>query len=315
MKRIIDLIEHCQRFLITIHVRPDGDAIGSELALYHLLVEMGKEVTIYNEDRVPDNYCFMPGSSRVTHEIGAPSGYDVVFVLDCSELERVGSEAMRIAMIPKIVNIDHHLSNDGFASVTLADAEASSTGELIYRLVKTMGRKISQDVATNLYTAILTDTGGFRYSSTSAASLLAAADLVAGGANPQWISEHVYESNPIARIRLLAKVLGTLSLDCDGKVGSMVVTLQDLRDTGALPEHTENFVDLPRTIDGVVLSILYHEIEQGKFKVSFRSKGTFNAERIARIFGGGGHLNAAACRIHGDIESVRRRVLEVIAAG
>ncbi|MGD0275191.1 MAG: bifunctional oligoribonuclease/PAP phosphatase NrnA [Syntrophales bacterium] len=315
LHRIIEVIERCGKFLVTGHERLDGDAIGSELALYHLLVGMEKDAVVYNDDTIPGNYRFLPGSEYVVQELDDMSVYEAVFVLDCSELKRVGKMAERIGRIPEIVNIDHHMSNGGFSQLTMIDSAASSTGELLYRLIKTMGRAITKDMATNLYTAILTDTGGFRYGSTNAASLMAAADLVEKGASPQWISEHVYESDPPAKIHLLTRVLGTLSLDCEGKVGSVMVTLRDFELTGTMPEHTENFVDVPRTIEGVIVSILYQEIEDRFFKVSLRSKGTFNIERVARAFGGGGHLNAAACRIRGDIESVKQRILNEITAG
>ena len=185
---------------------------------------------------------------------------------------------------------------------------------MICRLVAHMGLAVSREAATCLYTAILTDTGGFRYGNTGRGTLLAAADLVAAGADPQWVSEHVYEMNPPAKIRLLAAVLPTLSIDEGGRVGSLAVTQQALAAAGALPEHTEGFVDLPRTIRGVEISILYAEMPDGRFKVSLRSKGTVNVERVARTFGGGGHMNAAACRIEGELVDVRRRVIETIRA-
>jgi phosphoesterase RecJ-like protein len=177
-----------------------------------------------------------------------------------------------------------------------------------------MGLTVSREMATSLYTAILTDTGGFRYGNTSRAALLAAAGLVADGADPQWISENIYETNSPAKIRLLAAVLPTLTIDERGSVGSLTVTQQALAAAGALPEHTEGFVDLPRGIRGVRISILYSELPDGRFKLSMRSKGNVNVERVAHIFGGGGHINAAACKIEGELADIHRRVLEAIRA-
>jgi phosphoesterase RecJ-like protein len=169
-------------------------------------------------------------------------------------------------------------------------------------------------MATCLYTAILTDTGGFRYGNTRRATLLAAADLVGAGADPPWISENVYEADSPARIRLLAAILPTLVLEEGGRVGSLIVMQKALVDAGALPEHTEGFVDLPRTIRGVGISILYTELPDGSFKLSLRSKGGVNVERVAQIFGGGGHTNAAGCRMEGELPEIRRRVIEAIRA-
>ena len=309
IQRISELINRYRIFLITAHERLDGDALGSELALYHILHSLGKEVTVYNQDGTPENYRFLPGSDRIVHELPPLEPFEVGFILDCSELERVGREYGLIATLPNLANIDHHISNEGFCEAVLVDPLASSTGEMIYRLVSHMGLAVSREAATCLYTAIMTDTGGFRYGNTGRGTLLAAADLVDAGANPQWISEHVYEMNPPAKIRLLAAVLPTLSIDEGGRVGSLIVTQQALAAAGALPEHTEGFVDLPRTIRGVEISILYAELPDGRFKLSLRSKGTVNVERVARAFGGGGHMNAAACRIEGELAEIRRRVL------
>jgi phosphoesterase RecJ-like protein len=175
-----------------------------------------------------------------------------------------------------------------------------------------MSVKITKEMATNLYAAILTDSGGFRYSSTTKETLVAAGNLVGCGADPQWISEHIYESNPLVKIQLLAKVLETLRFDLDGRVGSMVVFQQTLDAVGAGHEHSENFVDIPRTIEGVDVSIFYSEMSQRFFKLSFRSKDRVNVEQVARVFGGGGHMNAAACRIEGDFPEVHRRVLDAV---
>jgi phosphoesterase RecJ-like protein len=312
LRRISELIGRHRVFLITAHERLDGDALGSELALCHILRNLGKEATIYNQDRTPENYLFLPGSDGIVQELPPLEAFEVAFILDCSELERVGEDAARIGTIPNLVNIDHHTSNGGFCDTRLIDPQASSTGELIFRLVREMGLAMNGEIAACLYTAILTDTGGFRYGNTRRGTLLAAADLVAVGADPQWISENVYEANPPAKIRLLASVLPTLILEEAGRVGSLTVTQKALVDAGAFPEHAEGFVDLPRSIRGVEISILYAELPDGRFKLSLRSKGKVDVERVARAFGGGGHINAAGCRVEGELSEIRRLVNEAI---
>lgn len=312
--RIIDIISRNETFLITSHERPDGDALGSELALYHMLRAGGKTVVVYNQDQTPGDYRFLPGADVIVHELPPTESFDAAFILDCSELDRVGREAGRIRKIIQLVNIDHHVSNGGFCDVTLLDAGASSTGELIYRLAEAMALKLTPEVATNLYAAILTDTGGFCYGNTTRDALVIAGRLVETGARPQWISENIYENAPLVKIRLLTVVLESLALDLNGKVASMIVTRENIACAGALQEHTEGFVDLPRTIEGVEISILFNELETNYFKLSIRSKGRFDVERVAGKFGGGGHVNAAGCRIRGDIATVKRLVLDQIEA-
>ncbi len=296
-RKINEMIDRHRIFLITSHERLDGDALGSELALFHMLRGLGKEVTVYNQDRTPENFLFLAGSEGIVRELPPLERFEVAFILDCSELKRIGKESAR-----------------GVCDVRLIDSEASSTGELIFRLVRDMGLALTGAMATCLYTAILTDTGGFRYGNTRRDALMAAAELVDGGAVPQWISENVYEADPPARIRLLAAVLPTLTFDEGGRVGSLAVTQEALADAGALSEHIEGFVDLPRSIRGVVISILYAELSDGGFKLSLRSKGNVNVERVARAFGGGGHVNAAGCQVDGELPEVRRRVIEAIRA-
>lgn len=314
LRKISDLIDRHRIFLISAHERLDGDAVGSELALALLLRSLGKEVTIYNQDPTPENYLFLPGSDRIVRQLPAPETFEVAFILDCSELQRIGREAARVGTIPTLVNIDHHVSNKPFCDIRLTDSQASSTGELIFRLLRSMNFAITPEIATCLYTAILTDTGGFRYSNTRPGSLQAAAELVAAGADPQRISENAFESDSPARLRLLAAVLPTLLFEEDGRVGSLAVTQKALADAGALPDHSEGFVDLPRSVRGVEIAILFHELPDGSFKLSLRSKGKVNVERVARVFGGGGHVNASGCRISGELLEIRRRVIEAIRA-
>jgi len=312
VNEIITAINEGQSFVITAHVRLDGDALGSELAFYLMLKDMGKKAVIYNQDETPQQYRFLPGAKNIVHELGDIGQYDVGVVLDCSNLERVGEKAARIEKVQTLINIDHHISHGGFCRLSMLDGQASSTGELLYRLMREMRYKMTKDICTNLYAAIITDTGGFRYSSTHRDTLQAASVLVENGASPQWISENIYESDSPVRLKLLAKVLETMSLDLENKVGSLFVTQEDLRQAGASLDHSEGFIDIPRTVKGIDISVLYSQLESKYFKISLRSKGQINVEKVARKFGGGGHINAAACRIKGDIEEVKVLIAEAI---
>jgi phosphoesterase RecJ-like protein len=312
IQKIIEIINRHQKFLITAHVKLDGDAVGSELAVYLLLKSLGKDATIYNQDKTPDNFRFLPGSDMIINTLPPLDSYEVAFILDCSEIERVGDDAPKIGAMKTLVNIDHHISNGGFCEVKFIDPKASSTGELVFRLLTAMQATITAEMATNLYTAIITDTGDFHYGNTGKDTFITAGRLVESGADPQWISEKIYENFPMAKIRLLARAMQTLSFDCQDRVGSMVIFLKDFEETGALWEHSENFVNLPRSIEGVEISILYAELPDRNFKISLRSKGRTNVERVARTFGGGGHVNASGCRIEGNIDTVKKKLLEAV---
>ena len=312
INQIIAGINEGKSFLITAHVRLDGDALGSELAFYLMLKDMGKKAVIYNQDETPQQYQFLPGAQNIVNELGDIGRYDVGVVLDCSNLDRVGEKSAQIGKIKTLINIDHHISNGGFCMLSMLDGQASSTGELLYRLMREMRCNITKDICTNLYAAIITDTGGFRYSSTNQDTLRAAGDLVEKGANPQWISENIYESDSPVRLKLLAKVLETMSLDLENKVGSLFVTQEVLLKTGSSLDHAEGFVDILRTVKGIDISVLYSQLENKYFKVSLRSKGQINVEKVAGKFGGGGHTNAAACRIKGDIEEVKMLIANAI---
>lgn len=312
IKEILAAISSGNKFLITAHIRLDGDALGSELALYLMLKDLGKEAVICNQDPTPEHYRFLPAAEQIVHLVDRIEEYDVGFILDCSELERVGNISLDVAKIKTLINIDHHVSNNGFSRLKLLDPKASSTGELLYRLMRKMHVKMTKDICTNLYAAILTDTGGFRYSNTRHETLRAAGDLLEGGADPQWISENIYESDSPAKLKLLSKVMETLDMNLELKTASMVVTFEHLRQTGATMDHTDGFVDIPRTVKGVDIAMLYSQTGEKQFKLSLRSKGNINVEKIARIFGGGGHINAAACRIEGNIETIKSQVLDAV---
>ncbi len=313
--QIAEIIKKGRTFLVTSHMRLDGDAVGSELALYEALRGLGKGVVVYNQDRTPQMYSFLPDAEVIVNRLGSVDGFDAVFVLDCSEIERTGDEAPRIAGIRQIINIDHHISNDRYGNLTLTDPDASSTGEMIFRLVDGMGLEITREMATNLYTAILTDTGAFRYSNTGPQTFAVAGRLLEKGADPACIAQMVYETFPAVKIRLLSRALSTLEFDWQGRIAAITVSKRMLDEAGAQWEHTEGFVEFPRSIEGVQVAVFFSEIAEDFFKVSLRSKGRFNVEEVARQFGGGGHINAAACRIQGDSDTVKHKLFESIKNG
>jgi phosphoesterase RecJ-like protein len=276
---------------------------------------MGKEASVYNRDATPRMYRFLPASDSIVNSLDTGKAFDAVFILDCSEIDRVGEEAPRVGAIRNIINIDHHISNGSFGDLSLLEPAASSTGEIVYRLMRELDVNITKDIAINLYTAILTDTGAFRYSNTGRKTFRIAGDLVAKGADPWWISQRIYENNPEQKIKLLAKALETLAFYRDRKMAVIHVTRTMLEEAEALWEHTDGFVEFPRSIEGVEVAAFISEIGDRLFKVSLRSRGGVDVEKIAGVFGGGGHHSAAACRIAGDLESVKAKLVEAVVSG
>jgi len=309
LEKIVDVIDTCRNVLVASHVRPDGDSVGSALAVYHLLRDMGKDVVVYSEDEIPPIYRFLPGADRVVYSLGSIDCFDTAVLLDCSEIDRVGTEASRIGSIARLVDIDHHVSNRTRSPLAMIDPSASSTGEILFRFIEALGRDVTKDIAVNLYTAILTDTGSFRYSNTGVDTFRIAAQLVERGVEPHKVAQHVYESKPLVQIRLMERALETLEMDIGGRVGSIHVSRRMMNEEGARPEHTEGFVDMVRAIEGVEAAIFYYEMPDHQYKISLRSKGVVNVERVAAAFGGGGHVNAAACRVAGNIESIKEKLL------
>ncbi len=308
INRINDEIALHRSFLITTHESPDGDAVGSTLALAAYLKGLGKEVTIFYPDPFPEVYSFLPLADEVRGSI-PPGHYDVCFVLDVGELKRAGEEVAGFRGIGKFINIDHHLLCEEFGAINLIDSTACATGALVYRLIRAAGKQIDYDIALCIYTAIITDTGSFRYSNANPEAFAIAGEMVAAGVNAWHVAEMLYESQPRERLQLLALALATLDVSGAGTRASLTVTLEMYKKSGAAPELTDGFINYPRSIRGVEVALFFREIEPGLFKVGFRSKGSVDVSALAARFGGGGHHNAAGCTIPGAIEEVRKTVL------
>jgi phosphoesterase RecJ-like protein len=307
IERINEEIAQNSTFLITTHESPDGDAVGSTLALAGYLRGLGKEVTLYYRDPLPDIYAFLPLSDTVLNAI--PAGhYDICFVLDVGELRRAGKELAEFREIGKFINIDHHLHCERFGAINLIDSEACATGALIYRIIKAAGHEINNSLALCIYTAVITDTGSFRYSNANPEAFAIAGEMVAAGVNAWHVAEKLYERQPRQRLTLLALALATLEISACGEYAAVTVTLEMYEKSGASPELTDGFVNYPRSIRGVEVAIFFREIEPGLFKVGFRSKGTVDVSARAAAFGGGGHHNAAGCTITGTFAEVRQKV-------
>jgi bifunctional oligoribonuclease and PAP phosphatase NrnA len=301
------------RFLVACHENPEGDAIGSELALALALRKMGKTATVLNADPVPGNLLFLPGADTVVFDEDG-SKYDVAIVVDCGSPERTGRAGQELRKCPLLVNIDHHRTNGDRGELSLVDPDAAATGLLIHRILSAMGYEIGLDVATNIYVAVLTDTGSFHYGSSSPEAFEVAGEMVRRGVDPWAVAEQVYETQSARRLRLLGRVLDSLEVATDGRVACITTMRKDLREFASGKDALEGFINYPRSIVGVEVAVSFREEEGGVFRVSFRSKGRVDVSAVAARFGGGGHRNAAGCTVPGTLADVKKRVLEALAA-
>jgi bifunctional oligoribonuclease and PAP phosphatase NrnA len=297
LSQVVELIENKQNFAITTHVRPDGDGVGSSLGLCWLLRSLGKSAEVIVSDGVPGSYHDLPGADEIRRVSRIDKEYDAIFVIECSDVERPGIIDLKNEFT---VNIDHHATSEHFGTINWIDSTASAVGEMIYNLCKAIGGRISREIAECVYMALVTDTGSFHFPNTTERTLKVASELIKAGAKPAKISEAVYNSYPWSRIELMRQVLNTVKRDESGKVAWMRQTLE-MRHTAEMVDGDNNgFVNIPLAAKEVVAAIYMREVEPDFFRVSLRSKGDINVAKIAEKFGGGGHKNAAGCRIHGD---------------
>ncbi len=310
--RIADALQSRRHILLLNHVSPDGDSLGSTLALARALWARGRQATVGSADGVPGMYRFLPGSDRVVRDIPEGAGVDAVVFMECSMPERAGGLAVRAAGVPLWVNIDHHVSNAGYGDLILYDPGAAAVGELVYPIVQALTPRLDAAAATCLLTALMTDTGSFRYASVTPRTLAIASELVAAGAHPAEIYTEVYENRPPAALRLLGMALSGLVVCEDGRVAWTAVTQQMLRDAGAAMEEAEGIVGALRALGGVQVAVLFKEEEPLTFRVSLRGRGAVRAHVIAEAFGGGGHAAAAGFTAHGTLPDVVARTLEAI---
>ncbi len=304
LAEVLNQIGRRSRFVLTSHARPDGDAIGSVLACSQILRSMGKKADVFLYDGVPQIYRLLPFSDRVVQTPKIPDDYEATIILECDSVQRTRLEGLERQYL---INIDHHSSAKPFANVNWIDPNACATAEMIFRLAREAGVKISADVATCLYTAVLTDTGSFCYVGTNERTFALAQELVKAGADPVRIAQHVYFSSATAKMRLLGSALGKLHRD--GQLAWMHVTRDDMERAGALEEHSEGLVNYALAIDGVEVALFFREMSDGRFRVSLRSKGNVNVAAVAEKFGGGGHECASGCSIDGPLSTATERVL------
>jgi bifunctional oligoribonuclease and PAP phosphatase NrnA len=318
LKQILDHIRKSQSILITSHRDPDGDSIGSQLALAEFVESQGKSGWIINQGDLPYKYKFLDSQSKIQNvnstkkELHLKTAFDLVLVLDCTSLDRIGDVEKLIPTKITLVNIDHHPDNDRFGTFNYLDIEASAVGEIIFSLLKLSGFSFTPQVATQLYATILTDTGRFKFSNTSPHCLRICAELIESGADPKQVTNQIYFNHTLPFLKLLGSMLSHPQIILDGKICAMTVNQDLLSQLKVDPSEMEGVVDYSLFLRGVEIGLLFTEKENEKTKVNLRSQNAFDVSQVARIFGGGGHRNAAGCTLNLSLKEAEKIVVEQI---
>jgi phosphoesterase RecJ-like protein len=293
------------------HKDADADSLGSALAFAEALREMGKHVHAVVPSPLPNALRYLPGFETIVEQ---PPALDLLFTFDCATLHRFGDKVDLIESVAHVVNIDHHASNDGFGEINLVDPKASATGQVVYRLLAAMGCPVSPETATNLYAALLTDTGGFRHENTTEAALRLGADLVALGANAGWVALKSYKSRTLPQLRLEGLAIAQTRTESEGRLVWSEITTAMLEEAGATMQEAEGVIDQLQTVEAMKIAILFKQAAPSLTKVSVRSRDEVDATDVCVPFGGGGHRRAAGAELRVPLETARERVLEVARA-
>ena len=310
LARVVEAIRDRQTFVISSHARPDGDAIGSELAMAFALDHLGKQATVVNCDPVPGPLQPFAGTDRVVVADRVEGAYDAAIVMECSTLERTGVAGLDRSFV---INIDHHQGNAGYGAVNWFDGTAAACAEMVFDLVVALGVPLTPVIATHLYVGILTDTGSFHYSSITPRTFDIAGRLVEAGVDPTSVARTVFDSNTLGRLRLFGAVLSAIELEHDGRLAVMRVDHAMTAAAGGTYEDTEGLINLPLTVRQIRASVFFKEISSLEYRVSLRSKGLIDVAAVARRFGGGGHRNAAGCGVQGPYQEARRQIVDALA--
>jgi phosphoesterase RecJ-like protein len=316
MNKILSCIETHTRILVVSHANPDGDAIGSLLAVGLSLDWLNKDVTMYNESPIPAIYRFLPSVKRVQNNLGAFTDYDVAIVLDCGDLSRIGSRFETIGHISNIINIDHHVTNTGFGDLQYIDHQACACAEIAYHLIQRLNIPVNTAIATSIYTGILTDTGSFRFANTNQAAFAICEKMISYGVDPYRVAQNVYGTYSLGRIKLLNLALDSIEISPSGKLSLMALTQKMLDDTGTQTEDIEGIINYARRIEDVKIAVLIQEQPNGNgmppkkrpYHVSLRSDGTVDVAQIASAFGGGGHSSAAGFSVKSTLEDLKGKI-------
>ncbi|MHB1456634.1 MAG: DHH family phosphoesterase [Armatimonadota bacterium] len=306
------IIRNGQSILVMAHVNPDGDSIGCMLAIGMAMEQIGKQVLLLSPDGVTDTYKFLPGSENIVKAVPDDSVFDLCIIVDCENVERVGSATQYLSRCNTIMEIDHHPGSNRSDGVNILDPDAASSGDIVYKLLRELNVCITLEIAECLMTAIVTDTGSFKFSNVKPDTLRIAADLLEAGASTGIISQKVYDTRSLASVKLLGIAIGNIQLAVNDKVAWSFVSRENLTETGALDSDTEGIVNYTRSIKGVVVGILFNEAPNNVTRVSFRARDGYDISQVARKFGGGGHKAASGATIEKPLNEAIQMVLDAV---
>jgi phosphoesterase RecJ-like protein len=309
LQRIADAILARRRFVLSSHARPDGDSIGSQLALAYALMALGKSVVVVNKDPAPGPLMAFPGVADIVIADTVEEVYDAAIILECGDLDRTGVTGLDRSFV---INIDHHPGNSGYGNLTWFDSRAAACGEMVFDLVRALGVPLTKEIATHVYVAILTDTGSFHYSSISPRTFDICRETLEAGVDPVLVARNVYDSNNMGRLKLFGAVLSAMQIDRSGRIAIVYLDHKMAREAGGTYEDTEGLINLPLTVKEIEAVVFFKQIEGDDYRVSMRSKGDIDIGLVAKEFGGGGHKNAAGCTVSGPIDALQKRFVDKI---
>lgn len=312
LSKLTRLIRNARSILVATHTNPDGDGIGSIIALGHGLRKLRKRVVVYTQDPIPKMYHFLPEQEKVVHHLSPDMIFDLSFIVDLGEVERVGDEFLQHKGRPVTVSLDHHIKGAHDADLNFCLPKLASSGEVVYRILRSLKIPMNHTIATNIYTAIVTDTGSFKYSNTTPETFATAAELVKHKIDVWEVALNCFETYTPERMALLKRVMGSMVVHAEKKLAWIVVRQEDYKETGASAEDVEGFINFPRSIEGVEVAVSFKETQDGEYKVGLRSKNHVDVASVALSFKGGGHKRASGCTLSGSLEEIKERVFAKI---
>jgi phosphoesterase RecJ-like protein len=307
--QIVEAIRARQRFVISSHSRPDGDSIGSQLAMAYALKTLGKDVVVINADQAPPPLMAFPGVSDIVIAPHADGEFDAAIIMECGDLTRTGVSGLERFFV---INIDHHPGNTGYGRINWFDSSAAACGEMVFDLVRALGVTLSVEIATHIYLAILTDTGSFHYSSMSPRTFDICREALEAGVDPVLVARNVYDSNNMGRLKLFGAVLSAMQIDETGRIAIVYLDHEMAREAGGTYEDTEGLINLPLTVKEIQAVVFFKQDKGDEYRVSLRSKGDIDIGSVAKEFGGGGHKNAAGCSVTGAIDGLQKTFIGLI---
>ncbi len=309
VRRIADEVLRRQRFLLTSHARPDGDSIGSQLAMAFALDALGKDVRIVNADPAPDHYQAFPGMERIEIAARVDADVDAVIVMECSDLSRAGVDGLEHHFL---INIDHHAGNRMYGAVNWHDESAAACGEMVFDVIRELAVPFSLEIATHIYLAILTDTGSFHHSNITPRTFEICRQTVEAGVNPAAMARRVFDSNSFGKLKLIGALLDSMELADEGRLAILYMDEKMLTDCGCTHNDTEGLINLPLTAREIQAVVFFKVGPTGEVRVSMRSKYDVDVRSVASVFGGGGHKNASGFTVTEPLETVRPRIIQLI---